>query len=133
MVETSLTPELIEKGAALVAALDQAGTSPDAAFWFYMPDIKAWKLVLVEVKIGPQGPREIYKQVQRALTSLSKTSKALPLEDVALAKPDSPVVSVLRKAVRLGPGISGMRFSQNVIDGVLIEDAYIYRLARPAA
>ena len=108
--------------------------SPDAAFWFYMPDIKAWKLVLAEVKVGSQGPREVYKQVQRVLNSLSKTTtEALPLEDIVLAKPDSPVVSVLRKAIRTSPGISGIRFSQNVIDGVLIEDAYIYRLAKPAA
>lgn len=133
MVEASLTPQLVEEGAALIQALDAADMSPDAAFWFYMPDIKAWKLVLAEIKVGSQGPREIYKQIQRVLSSLSKEARALALEDIALAKPDAPVVSVLRKAVRTGPGISGIRFSQNIIDGVLIEDAYIYRLAKPDA
>jgi len=40
-------------------------------------------------------------------------------------------VSVLKKALRVEPGARGIRFSQNVIDGVLIEDAYVYRLAKP--
>ena len=44
MVETQLTPELMEEGAALVRALDEAGLSPDAALWFYFPDINAWKI-----------------------------------------------------------------------------------------
>ncbi len=133
MVEATLTPELIQEGAELLNALDAAGLSPDAAFWFYFSDINAWKLVLAEVKVGPQGPREVYKQIQRTLGALSDKIKTLSLDDVAVAKPDAPVVSVLKRAVRTGPGIGGIRFSQNVIDGVLIEDAYIYRLAKPAA
>ncbi len=133
MVEATLTPELIQEGAELLKALDAAGLSPDAAFWFYFSDINAWKLVLAEVKVGPQGPREVYKQIQRTLGALSDKIKTLSLDDVAVAKPDAPVVSVLKRAVRTGPGIGGIRFSQNVIDGVLIEDAYIYRLAKPAA
>jgi hypothetical protein len=133
MVEAALTPELIQEGANLVQALDGAGLAPDAAFWFYFPDINAWKLVLAEMKVGPQGPREVYKQIQRTLIGLSGTIKTLSLDDVAVLKPDAPVVSVLKKAIRTGPGIGGIRFSQNMIDGVLIEDAYIYRLAKPAA
>jgi hypothetical protein len=133
MVEAALTPQLIQEGADLVQALDAAGLAPDAAFWFYFPDINAWKLVLAEMKVGPQGPREVYKQIQRTLGALSDRIKTLSLDDVAVAKPDAPVVSVLKKALRTGPGIGGIRFSQNIIDGVLIEDAYIYRLAKPAA
>ncbi len=133
MVEAALTPQLIQEGADLVQALDAAGLAPDAAFWFYLSDINAWKLVLAEMKVGSQGPREVYKQIQRTLGALSDKIKNLSLDDVAVAKPDAPVVSVLKKAVRTGPGIAGIRFSQNMIDGVLIEDAYIYRLAKPAA
>jgi hypothetical protein len=84
------------------------------------------------MKLGPQGPREVYKQIQRTLGALSDKIKTLSLADVVVAKPDAPMVAVLKRAVRTGPGIGGIRFSQNVIDGVLIEDAYIYRLAKPA-
>jgi hypothetical protein len=134
MVEAALTPQLIQEGADLVQALDAAGLTPDAAFWLYSPDINAWKLVLADVKVGSQGPREVYRQIQRTLRALSDKITILSLDDVVAAKPDAPVVSVLKKvARRAGPGIGGIRFSQSMIDGVLIEDAYIYRLAKPAA
>jgi len=83
------------------------------------------------MRVGPSGPREVYKQVQRTLDALSNSIEAISLADVVVAKPDAPVVSVLKKALRVEPGARGIRFSQNVIDGVLIEDAYVYRLAKP--
>ena len=46
---------------------------------------------------------------------------------MSFSVPDAPVVALLRTAIRTGPGISGIRFKNNVIDGTLIEDAYIYR------
>jgi hypothetical protein len=132
MVESQLTPELMKEGAALIAKLDASGAAPDAALWFYFPDIRAWKLVLAEAKVGPQGPREVYREIQKALASLRNEVAHLSLEDIAVAKPDAPVLRVLRQAMPTGPGIGGIRFSRNVINGTLIEDAYIYRL-RPAA
>ena len=132
MVGTALTPQLIEEGAELLRALDAAGLIPDAAFWFYFSDINAWKLVLAEMRVGPAGPREVYKQVQRALGTRADKIKSFSLADVVVAKPDAPVVSVLKRALRVERNAGGVRFSQNVIDGVLIEDAYIYRLAKSA-
>jgi hypothetical protein len=36
----------------------------------------------------------------------------------------------MRTAIQTGPGtgVSGIRFTQNMVNNVLIEDAYIYRL-----
>jgi len=132
MVDAALTPQAIQEGAELLQALDEAGLTPDAAFWFYFSDINAWKLVLAEMRVGPDGPREIYRQVQRALSNRADKIKSFSLADVVLAKPDAPVVSVLKRALRVERNAGGVRFSQNVIDGVLIEDAYIYRLAKRA-
>jgi len=128
MVETALTKDLIEAGKVLVRELDKTQLEPDAAFWFYFPDIQAWKLVIAEIKVGPRGPKEVYSQIQRILRKLPKDVAVLSLDDIALARPDAAIVALLRKAVRTGPGISGIRFKRNVIDGMLIEDAYIYRV-----
>ena len=133
MVETQLTPALIQEGAALVEGLDKAGVSPDAALWLYFPDIQAWKLLLAEVKVGPEGPREVYRSVQKTLQALRNQVTHLSLEDVVLAKPDEPLIKLLAQAIATGPGINGIRFTRNVVNGTLIEDAYIYRLKRPAA
>ena len=133
MVETQLTPELIREGATLVEALDRSGVSPDAAFWLYYPDIAVWKLLLAEVKVGHAGPREVYREVQKTLNGLRAQITHLSLEDVAVAKPDDPVIKLLSTVVATGPKLEGFRFTHNVVNGTLIEDAYIYRLKRPAA
>lgn len=133
MVETQLTPELIREGAALVEGLDKAGVSPDAALWLYSPDTSAWKLLLAEVKVGADGPREVYRAVQKTLLALRSQITHLSLEDIALAKPDAPIIRLLAQAIATGPGINAIRFTRNVVNGTLIEDAYIYRLKQPAA
>jgi len=53
---------------------------------------------------------------------------SLALSHIAITPPDSSLIRVLRSAVTTGPGISGIRFSRNTIDGTYIEDSYIYRL-----
>jgi hypothetical protein len=131
MVDTNLTKEMIETGAALVRKLDESGFKPDAVFWFYFPDKQAWKLVIAEVKVGEQGPKEMYRQIQKILAKFPKEISGLSLDDVALAKPDAPIVALLRVALRTGPEIGGIRFKNNIINGILIEDAYIYRLTKP--
>ena len=133
MVETQLTPELVREGAALVEKLDASGVSPDAAFWLYFPDTRVWKLVLVAVKVAQNGPRVVYRSVQKALQSLRNEIVHLSLDDVVVAKPDMPVVALLSRAISTRPGIGGIRFSRNAINGQMIDDAYIYRLKRPAA
>jgi len=128
MVESTLTKEMIETGAALVRKLDERGLKPDAALWLYFPDIQQWQLVIAEVKVGEEGPKGIYRKIQQILTESANEIAELSLDDVALAKPDAPIIALLRVAIKTGPEISGIRFKSNVIGGTLIEDAFIYRL-----
>jgi uncharacterized membrane protein len=129
MVATDLRQDWIEAGAELVTLLDQGGMQPDAALWVYQPELKSWKLVLAEAKISKDGPREVYRQIQKYLTKLPEHHRnTLSLEDIALAKPDSLLIRLLKGVIKTGSGVSGIRFQNNVINGTLIEDAYIYRL-----
>jgi hypothetical protein len=128
MVNVMLTDSMIDAGESLIRKLDERGVSPDAAFWIYFPDIQQWKLMLTEVKLGEKGPKELYKKIQDTIFENKNEIGELSLDDVALAKPDAPIVSLLRIAIRTGQGISGIRFTNNVINGTVIDDAYIYRL-----
>lgn len=128
MVAKPLTENMIRSGAALVAMLDKRGLAPDAALWFYFPDIGEWKLVLAEVKLSRQGPRVFYKLIQDVISKADPPLEEVPLDSVALAAPNAPIISLLSSAVQTGPGISGIRFTNNVVNGTVIEDAYIYRL-----
>jgi hypothetical protein len=129
MVNVMLTESMINTGAALIKKLDERGASPDAAFWIYFPDIQQWKLMLAEVKLGEIGPKEFYKKIQDTISASKSEIGELSLDDIALSKPESPIVALLRTAIRTGPGINGIRFTNNVINGTVIEDAYIYRLS----
>ena len=129
MVETNLTSEQINSGAALINRLEEHGIALDAAFWLYFPEDRRWKLVLVEFKRRTSGPRAAYAQVQSVLAKHASELSGISLDDVVLERPDTRIVELIRKAIRTGHGISGTRFRKNVVDGTLIEDAYIYRVA----
>jgi hypothetical protein len=128
MVEANLTKELIDAGAKLVEKLDERGVAPDTAFWLYSPEEQTWKLVLVEIKLAKKGPRAAYAEIQKILES-EKDLGNLRLDDLVLEKPDARIVELIRKATRTGPRVTGIRFRNNVVDGTLIDDAYIYRAA----
>jgi hypothetical protein len=129
MVEANLTKELIDAGARLVKKLDERGLAPDAAFWLYFPEEQTWKLSLVEVKLVKKGPKAAYAEVQKILAKYSQELMNIKLDDLVLEKPDARIVELIRKAVRTGLAISGIRFKNNVVDGTLIDDAYVYRAA----
>jgi len=133
MVAKTLTEKMIRSGAELVGMLDKRGFAPDAALWFYFPDIGEWKLLLAEVKLSHQGPRVIYKLIQETISAAKPELEEVSLDSVALALPDAPVIALLSGAIRTGPGISGIRFTNNVVNGTVIEDAYIYRLTSKAS
>lgn len=129
MVETNLTKELIDAGARLVKKLDERGLAPDVAFWLYSPEEQTWKLRLVEVKLAKKGPKAAYSKVQKILAKYAEELEDIKLDDLVLEKPDARIVELIRKAVKTGPALSGIRFKNNVVDGTLIDDAYIYRAA----
>lgn len=127
MVKTELTDDLINAGESLLRHLDEQGVKTTAALWFYFTDIDAWKLVLEVPELIEKGPKAAYKKIQTILKNLDGDA-VFELDDVAIARPESPVIKVLRIAVKTGPQIGGIRFSNNIINGTIIEDAYIYRL-----
>jgi hypothetical protein len=128
MVKSNLTKEMMDAGAALILKLDESGIQPEAALWLYYPDRQTWKLVIAQAKVGSEGPKKLYSQIQEIMGEEPEGTPQLSLDDVTLSKPDAPIIMLLRMAIRTGPGISKIRFTDNVIDGTVIEDAYIYRL-----
>ena len=129
MVEADLTKELIDAGARLVKKLDERGLAPDAAFWLYTPEEQTWKLMLVEAKLAKKGPKAAYAKIQKILAKFSHELENIKLDDLVLERPDARIVELIGMVVRTGPAISGIRFKNNVVDGTLIDDAFVYRAA----
>jgi hypothetical protein len=117
----------INEGKRLIAVLDKADFQIKGAFWFYLPDSDEWRLYIgtpIEAKLGPI---KAYGIIQNELAKLSPPIE-LSLKDISVISPDDELIGLLRIAVRTGPGISGIRFTRNVINNKFIEDAYIYRI-----
>jgi len=127
MVAMLLAEEQIVAGEQLLKRLEESRLHVDAALWFYFPDKEKWKLLLSLPGLAKRGPKVGYREVRRAIAQVEEPI-AIELADVVLARPESEVLGLLRRAVKTGPGTSRIRFSKNVIDGHLIEDALIYRL-----
>lgn len=128
MVAKDLTDAMTKAGKSLILQMDEDGVEVDAAFWLYFSDIQMWKLLLSMPAASSEGPKKAYRKVQKAIGKLGEDAEELSLAQVAVLKPKAPVLHLLRSAVRVGPDIGGVRFTGNVINGQLIEDAYLYRI-----
>lgn len=128
VVKESLSDPMVRDGAALVEALDAVGWRPTAAFWFYVPEANAWRLLLASPDVSTKGPREAYTTIQSALGELDLSTRELALEDIGVMPADHPLVGLLRSFITTGPGISNIRLSKNVINGHFVDDALIYRI-----
>jgi hypothetical protein len=128
VVKEALTEEMIRAGAELVRKLDQLHWPVMAAMWFYFPEVNQWRLLLGSPEVRTKGPKVAYTMLRSALSDMNISDDTLALTDIGVMEPESPLIQVLRGVIRTGPSVSGIRFTQNVIDGHFIDDAYIYRI-----
>ncbi len=129
LVGEQLTPDMIKSGELLVAALDKLNLLVKGAFWLLLPDQHVWRLIIASPEVRLHGPKAVYRKIVAALQKLPDEVTTIGTKDISVVEDKNPLVLRLRSAVSTGPGISGIRFSKNVIDGELIEDAYLYRVA----
>jgi hypothetical protein len=124
MAEDTLVNQEIERGASLVKALDEAAFPVLAALWLFDPELERWRLVLAT----PEA-----KALQQAYIKILQIAKNAKIDSPDLARielvlPTDPTVATLSRAVRT-EGISGIRFTGNMVNGIYVDDAYIYRAA----
>jgi hypothetical protein len=127
LVTESLSDSMIKAGAKLIERLDLEKSQVKSAFWLYISDEKIWKLIIASPLVDSEGPRKFYKRIVAANESAEKDEDVISLNDIGVTNTSNQIVQILKIAVGTGAGISGIRFSRNTINGVFIEDCYIYR------
>lgn len=127
MDKTVLVDTDIKDGERLIKALDESQFEVRAAMWFYMIDSDEWLLLIASPYVEENGPKKSYNFIQKELAKLTPPSE-ISLKNISVLSPNHDLISLLRIAIRTGPGISGIRFTRNVVNNRLIEDAYIYRM-----
>lgn len=125
-----LSEKYIADGRSFLQALDGAGIVSSAALWLWQSNDNAWRYVLSSalVEQGADMPVKI-----AAVLTTMPTGFAVDRDNLRLYTLQDPAIQTLHKAIQTGPGITAMRMSGNVINGVRIDDAYVYRLNRRAA
>jgi hypothetical protein len=128
VVKEALSSEMISAGAELTRRLDEATFTVSASLWLYIPDANAWRLIIGSPEVRTNGPKKAYRQIQIVISKMPEDQPKIQLKDVSVIDSNDPLITLLRLAIVTREGISNIRLKQNVINGVLIEEAYIYRL-----
>jgi len=128
VVKESLSEQMTSAGAELTRRLDDAGLAVSAALWFYDPESNDWRLIIASPDVHTRGLKTLYKEVQSVLKTIPEDQSIISLKDISVVDSRDPLISLLRVGFKTSSGISGIRFSRNMINGTLIDDAYIYRL-----
>ena len=133
MVASALVSRKIELGKRLIQRLDTSGFQVTAAFWYYFSEPEQWRLVIASPTVESQGRQAAYAEIHKIQRrGRGVRLPLLSVSEITAVSPNDPLVKLLSSAIRTGPGIAGIAFSRNVINGIYIEDAYIYRLSKAA-
>lgn len=126
LVTQVLSEQMIEAGAKLVERLDVVNSEVKSAFWLFSSEEKTWKLILASPLVDSEGPRDFYKKVF-LVNQTAIEEETVSLNDIRVTNINYQIVQLLKIAIGTDDGISGIRFSRNTINGMFIEDSYIYR------
>lgn len=128
LVKESLSSEMIAAGAELTRRLDESGFVVSASLWLYLAETNIWRFVIGSPGVTTSGPRQAYRKVQSVLSQIPVGEIRISLIDITVIDSNDPLLSVLRRTLKTGDRIGGIRFAHNVINGTLVEDSYIYRM-----
>ena len=123
-----LDASLIENGKKVIKVLDNTVVKPTSVFWFYFADLESWRLIISSPYYTEKNSQDCYKDfIDR--TNKTKFTR-LKISDVTLVPENNDLVNLLKVAVKTeADAIDGITFTSNTINGVFIENAYIYRLS----
>ncbi len=128
LVRETLSEEMINAGRYLLEQLDSVKSDIKSFFWFFFPEEKIWKLIIASPLVKKEGPRSFYKRIIDINRSLESDDKeTISLNNILVVNTENEIVKLLGFFIDTGDTISGIRFTGNTINGVYIEDAFIYR------
>ena len=130
VVKYPLTQEMKDAGAELVKRLDAMSLDLTAAFWLFVVDASEWRLIVSLPSAEKGGTRAAYAAVQQALTE-DPQLEAVSLRNVTVLGPRDDLVVRLSRGVQTPldrPILEECWISRCVINGVTVEDAYLYRV-----
>lgn len=130
LVKEALLSEMLVAGADLIERLEKAGFPLAAALWLYLPESGLWRFVIASPEVGTVGPKKTYKKIQSVAARIPLDVPRVALNDISVVDTNDALVATLQAALKPSNGVSGLRLTKTVLNGLFIEDAYIYRMRR---
>jgi N-acetylneuraminic acid mutarotase len=128
MATATLVSQEIEEGQRLIDALKAADLSVDSALWIYAPEPETWRLMLTSPLYDRKGPLKTYEAI---LSVFREVKPELKIDWTALVavSPKHELIQGLRQLQQhWNLNLSGKRLTNNMVNRVWIEDAYIYQI-----
>lgn len=116
----------ITAGERVLQILDRASFKVRVALWLYSSEFEAWRLIIASPLVDAEGPQKAYI---RLLSALRASDPDLTANlTITLVSPKDSLMRALRRRFGTASSVNGMRLGNNVIDGVFVEQAYVYRI-----
>ena len=139
MDKTELVNEQVIAGAKLIEALDESNFNVASAMWFYLSDNNEWRLIIASPYVDKNGPMKSYELIQDKLDEIKNhitvvtmlqgdINSFISLQNISVVSPNDDLIKLVRTAIKTKHNIGYIRFTKNVINNILIEDALIYRM-----
>lgn len=132
MASTTLVKPLIDDdskrislGKDLILKLDKTDFEVRSAFWFYLSDIREWRLILSSPFESKYGPRKAYEFLSNLL---DKENIEIPLQNISVLSKADPLIINMGFFIRTGKSINGISVSNCYINNFHIDEAFIYRM-----
>ena len=129
MVMQQLSQDMIDAGKELAVVLE-ARIDLRGALWAFMSDTQTWRYVICTPLVEKQGPLKAYAAIRKVLETVTsnETAFVMGFYGTFLVDLKEPLIQNLSKIISTSQGISAIRLTGNIVNNVLLEDAYIYML-----
>ena len=119
----------IESGKNLLEVLDKGSIKIFSFFWFFLAESGSWRLIISSPDFEKFDIRKCYQDFIKDYGN-NEAIKDIGISNITLLPNSNDLIKLFKIAIKTDErSISGIRFTSNVINGILIEDAYIYRLS----
>jgi hypothetical protein len=123
MAARALSEHLVEAGAKLLAALDDAGLQPQGAAWIFDHALDDWRYVVATSLVDTMGRSSVYRELLTIIRKLDMPED-LTVQDVHLVAPSGPLFKTISGALHIENG--RVTVKDRVINGSRV-DAVIFR------
>jgi len=116
----------IERGAALLDALDRAKLKVGVALWAHLAEYDDWRLVVSARRFDSLDLRDAYGLLIDSLDTAGFTPRTTP--PVMILPMADPFVRELRRLFAKTKSVEGMRLGGQMIGDRFVQDGYVYRI-----